>query len=164
MTIGSRCDWIDEFAFLLVWSCRFLSIRMGSGRYDEMGSTRVSWRWFFMMICSAQMVGVIAIILLAVVLGQYKGGFTWTVNSLCFSTWENAGSRFLSSSSKDSEKELNYHPLFMSLGMIFFYGDGKFSDDRTFFVSQPISFQRSWPIGSFVMWKRFESKFSMPHY
>jgi len=54
-----------------------------------------------MMICSAQMIGVIAIILLAVVLGQYRGGFTWT----------------------DSEKELNYHPLFMSLGMIFFYGD-----------------------------------------
>ena len=53
---------------------------MGSGRYDEMGSTRVSWRWFFMMICSAQMVGVIAIILLAIVLGQYRGGFTWTVN------------------------------------------------------------------------------------
>nr|ACI90364.1 hypothetical protein [Philodina roseola] len=75
--------------------------QMGSGRYDEMGSTRVSWRWFFMMICSAQMIGVIAIILLAVVLGQYRGGFTWT----------------------NSEKELNYHPLFMSLGMIFFYGD-----------------------------------------
>lgn len=54
---------------------------MGRGLFDEMGSTRVSWRWFFIMISSAQVAGVMAVILLAVLLGQYRGGFEWTVSS-----------------------------------------------------------------------------------
>jgi len=74
---------------------------MGKGTFDEIGSTRVTLQWFSLMILSSQVVGVIAIILLAVLFGQYRGGFGWS----------------------DVDKEFNYHPLFMTLGMIFFYGD-----------------------------------------
>ncbi|CAF3354059.1 unnamed protein product [Rotaria socialis] len=75
---------------------------MGKGTFDEIGSSRVTLKWFSLMVLSSQVVGVIAIILLAVLFGQYRGGFSWT---------------------SDVEKEFNYHPLFMTLGMIFFYGD-----------------------------------------
>ncbi|CAF1421631.1 unnamed protein product [Adineta steineri] len=71
---------------------------MGKGTFDEIGSTRVTLQWFSIMVLSSQVVGVLAIILLAVLFGQYRGGFGWTV-------------------------KFNYHPLFMTLGMVFFYGD-----------------------------------------
>jgi cytochrome b-561 len=75
---------------------------MGKGAFDEIGSTRVTLQWFSLMVLSSQVVGVLAIILLAIFFGQYRGGFGWT---------------------SDINKEFNYHPLFMTLGMIFFYGD-----------------------------------------
>lgn len=75
---------------------------MGKGCFDEIGSTRVTLKWFSLMVLSSQIVGVLAIILLAVFFGQYRGGFSWT---------------------SDLTKEFNYHPLFMTLGMVFFYGD-----------------------------------------
>jgi hypothetical protein len=56
---------------------------MGRGAFDEIGSTRVTLQWFSLMVLSSQVVGVIAIILLAVLFGQYRGGFGWTV-SFCF--------------------------------------------------------------------------------
>ncbi|CAF0971032.1 unnamed protein product [Rotaria sordida] len=75
---------------------------MGKGTFDEIGSTRVTLKWFSFMVLSSQIVGVTAVILVAVFFGQYRGGFAWT---------------------SDIHKEFNYHPLFMTLGMIFFYGD-----------------------------------------
>jgi len=75
---------------------------MGKGNFDEIGSTRVSLRWFSWMVFSAQVIGVIAVILVAVLFGQYRGGFAWQ---------------------STPGKEFNYHPLFMTLGMVFFYGD-----------------------------------------
>lgn len=64
---------------------------MGKGAFDEIGSTRVTLRWFSMMVLSSQVVGVLAIILLAILFGQYRGGFGWTVSrrrqsALAFST------------------------------------------------------------------------------
>jgi cation transporter-like permease len=50
---------------------------MGKGTFDEIGSTRVTLQWFSLMVLSSQVVGVIAIILLAVLFGQYRGGFGW---------------------------------------------------------------------------------------
>jgi hypothetical protein len=50
---------------------------MGKGSFDEIGSTRVTLQWFSLMVLSSQVVGVIAIILLAVLFGQYRGGFGW---------------------------------------------------------------------------------------
>ncbi|CAF5216661.1 unnamed protein product, partial [Rotaria magnacalcarata] len=53
---------------------------MGKGTFDEIGSSRVTLKWFSLMVLSSQVVGVIAIILLAVLFGQYRGGFSWTVS------------------------------------------------------------------------------------
>ncbi len=53
---------------------------MGKGAFDEIGSTRVTLQWFSLMVLSSQIVGVLAIILLAVFFGQYRGGFGWTVS------------------------------------------------------------------------------------
>jgi hypothetical protein len=57
---------------------------MGKGTFDEIGSTRVTLQWFSLMVLSSQIVGVIAIILLAVLFGQYRGGFGWTVSCFFF--------------------------------------------------------------------------------
>lgn len=57
---------------------------MGKGTFDEIGSTRVTLQWFSIMVLSAQVVGIIAIIILAVLLGQYRGGFGWAVRNLIF--------------------------------------------------------------------------------
>jgi len=75
---------------------------MGKGTFDEIGSNRVTLRWFSLMVLCSQVVGIIAVIMVAVLFGQYRGGFAWT---------------------SDPGKEFNYHPLFMTLGMIFCYGD-----------------------------------------
>ena len=53
---------------------------MGKGSFDEIGSTDVSKRWMFLMVVTAQIAGLIALILLGVVLGRYQGGFDWTVS------------------------------------------------------------------------------------
>jgi hypothetical protein len=53
---------------------------MGKGAFDEIGSTRVTLQWFSLMVLSSQVVGVLAIILLAIFFGQYRGGFGWTVS------------------------------------------------------------------------------------
>ena len=55
---------------------------MGKGAFDEIGSTRVTLKWFSLMVLCSQVVGVLAVILLAVFFGQYRGGFGWAVSSL----------------------------------------------------------------------------------
>jgi len=52
---------------------------MGRGCFNEIGSTRVTLKWFSIMVLISQIIGVLAIILLAVFFGQYRGGFSWTV-------------------------------------------------------------------------------------
>lgn len=54
---------------------------MGKGAFDEIGSTRVTLKWFSLMVLSSQVVGVLAVIILAVFFGQYRGGFGWAVSS-----------------------------------------------------------------------------------
>ena len=96
---------------------------MGSGSFDEIGSRRVRVEWFSCLVLTSQVIGVVAIILLAILFGQYRGGFAWTVSSLSLSRFSSKYDCLLQS---DIAKEFNYHPLFMTLGMIFFYGDGEF--------------------------------------
>ena len=53
---------------------------MGKGAFDEIGSTRVTLKWFSLMVLCSQVVGVLAVIILAVFFGQYRGGFGWAVS------------------------------------------------------------------------------------
>lgn len=57
---------------------------MGKGAFDEIGSTRVTLKWFSLMVLSSQVVGVLAVIILAVFFGQYRGGFGWAVSFFFF--------------------------------------------------------------------------------
>jgi hypothetical protein len=58
---------------------------MGKGSYDEIGLPRASARWFYSMVICSQVVGVIAVILVGVYFGQYRGGFGWGVSFSIFS-------------------------------------------------------------------------------
>ena len=59
---------------------------------------------FFAGFIASQIFGLLAIIFVSVWISKYLGGVGWSSANIIF----------------------NYHPLFMVLGMIFLYGDGKF--------------------------------------
>lgn len=61
---------------------------------------------FILLVVLAQIVGVTAVILMAVWMGNYQGGFGWEQN------------------------KFNHHPLFMVIGLILLYGDGEYSCTR----------------------------------
>jgi hypothetical protein len=52
---------------------------MGKGTFDELDSAQIARRWFFGLAIIAQVAGAIAFILIAVLLGNYQGGFGWGV-------------------------------------------------------------------------------------
>lgn len=52
----------------------------------------------------AQGMGAVAVILVTVWAGHYRGGFAWT---------------------SDPKLEFNWHPVLMTLSMVFLYGNGK---------------------------------------
>ena len=60
--------------------------------------------WFMALVTLSQIFGVGAVVLMGVWLGKYQGGYGWG--------YKNA-------------HKFNYHPLFMTIGLIFLYGDGK---------------------------------------
>lgn len=60
---------------------------------------------FALLVTLSQVVGVGAVILMGVYLGNYAGGFGWGYMN---------------------PHKFNYHPLFMTIGLIFLYGDGEF--------------------------------------
>ncbi|CAH8511418.1 unnamed protein product [Heterobilharzia americana] len=71
-------------------------------RYDPVESPSSSnSKSFIFLIILSQIFGLLAVVLTAVWLGKYWGGFSWTNASTVF----------------------NYHPLFMVLGLVFLYGD-----------------------------------------
>lgn len=77
---------------------------MGKGKYEEIGNNteRSSLAFFTISIIGSQIIGLIMVILVGSWLSNYRGGYGWDVKLV-----------------------FNYHPLFMTLGMIFLYGDGK---------------------------------------
>lgn len=50
--------------------------------------------------------GAVVVILVAVWMGHFRGGFTWT---------------------SDPKLQFNWHPLLMTISMVFLYGNGKFT-------------------------------------
>lgn len=77
---------------------------MGKGKYDEIGSSPDprALAKFTMGFIAVQVIGLIMVILVGTWMGNYRGGYGWDVSTV-----------------------FNYHPLFMTIGMIFLYGDGK---------------------------------------
>ncbi|CAF0989102.1 unnamed protein product [Rotaria sp. Silwood1] len=91
---------------------------MGKGRIDGIATSQSSTRWYYFLLTVSQVIGISALIVLGVLFGKYRGGFGW---------------------SSDLTKVFNNHPLFMALGMIFFYGDAilvyrVFRDTKKIFV------------------------------
>lgn len=75
---------------------------MGKGRYDEIGSNvqdSQSLAKFTITLIISQVIGLVMIILIGS-WASYHGGYGWDVSTV-----------------------FNYHPLFMTIGMIFLYGD-----------------------------------------
>ncbi|XP_064647586.1 transmembrane ascorbate-dependent reductase CYB561-like isoform X2 [Lineus longissimus] len=76
---------------------------MDKGTYDSLGQQQTAntkvFTWWVLL---AQVSGLTAVVLVAVWMGHFRGGFAWT---------EKPGIEF------------NYHPLFMIIGMVFLYSD-----------------------------------------
>lgn len=75
---------------------------MGKGKYDEIGSHAdpKAFAKFTLGFIAVQVVGLVMVILSGVWMSAYHGGYGW-----------------------DEATVFNYHPLFMTMGMIFLYGD-----------------------------------------
>ena len=78
---------------------------MGKGSYDEIGSNAdpTSFAKFTIGIIISQVVGLVMVILVGSWMSNYRGGYGWDISVV-----------------------FNYHPLFMTIGMIYLYGDGSF--------------------------------------
>ena len=75
---------------------------MGKGNYDEIGSSTdpKSFAKFTVGIILSQVIGLVMVILVGCWMGSYHGGYGWDISTV-----------------------FNYHPLLMTIGMIYLYGD-----------------------------------------
>jgi cytochrome b-561 len=74
-------------------------------KYDSipsLGEQQISSRIFTFLVVVAEVFALTAVIIVGIWMGNFRGGFAWN---------------------DAPEKEFNYHPLFMILGMVFLYGN-----------------------------------------
>ncbi|KAL8600592.1 hypothetical protein ACOMHN_062463 [Nucella lapillus] len=71
--------------------------------FDKVSKSAADLRFFTWMVVVAQVFGALAVVMVAVWMGHFQGGFAWR---------------------SDPDHQFNLHPLFMILGMIFLYADG----------------------------------------
>jgi len=60
---------------------------------------------FMALVVGAQLAGIIVVILMCVWMGKLQGGFGWGYKN---------------------DLKFNYHPLFMTIGLIYLYGNGEY--------------------------------------
>lgn len=70
---------------------------------DVGDSRQQNLRWFPLSFAFSQVLGISIVILVAVWFGYFRGGVAW---------------------SSDPKREFNYHPILMTVGMIFLYANG----------------------------------------
>ncbi|XP_012942274.1 cytochrome b561 [Aplysia californica] len=86
--------------------------------FDSNQASSADMRYFNWLVLVVQVLGVVSVVITAVWMGHYQGGFAWQ---------------------SDPAREFNYHPLFMIIGMVFLYADGilayrVFRNDRKVFI------------------------------
>ena len=72
--------------------------------YFDSESNTADLRYFTWLVVVAQVFGALAVVLVAVWMGHFQGGFAWQ---------------------SDPDHQFNLHPLFMIIGMVFLYADGE---------------------------------------
>uniref|UniRef100_A0A914V2U1 Cytochrome b561 domain-containing protein n=1 Tax=Plectus sambesii TaxID=2011161 RepID=A0A914V2U1_9BILA len=85
----------------LTRSCALASMSLVLDKYDVMDEEQ-SMKYFSFFFGLSQFFGGLAVLLVAIWMGSYGGGFGWT---------------------ESPEQQFHYHPLFMVIGLIFLYGE-----------------------------------------
>ncbi|KAI8774587.1 cytochrome b561, partial [Biomphalaria glabrata] len=86
--------------------------------FDSNATTAADMKYFNMLVLIVQVFGVASVVITAVWMGHFRGGFAWQ---------------------SDPSHEFNYHPLFMIIGMVFLYADAilayrVFRNDRKIYI------------------------------
>ncbi|KAK0070498.1 cytochrome b561 [Biomphalaria pfeifferi] len=86
--------------------------------FDSNATTAADMKYFNMLVLIVQVFGVASVVITAVWMGHFRGGFAWQSDPL---------------------HEFNYHPLFMIIGMVFLYADAilayrVFRNDRKIYI------------------------------
>jgi cytochrome b-561 len=86
--------------------------------FDSNAASSADMRYFNWLVLVVQLLGVVSVVITAVWMGHYRGGFAWQ---------------------SDPDHQFNYHPLFMIIGMVFLYADAilayrVFRNDRKVYI------------------------------